>query len=73
MIASETELKDSIQPQSHRATEPERGRQGDKETRRQGDKEKKRFFFPLLLFSVALWLCGSVALSVLKATGRIIL
>ncbi len=73
MIASEIELKDSIQPQSHRATEPERGRQGDKETRRQRDKEKKRFFFPLLLFSVALWLCGPVALSVLKATGRIIL
>jgi uncharacterized protein (TIRG00374 family) len=73
MIASETELKDSTQPQSHGDTEPERERQGDKETRKQRDREKRRFFFPLLLFFSSLWLCGSVALSVLKASGGIIL
>jgi len=66
MIASETELKDSIQPESHRATETERGRDGE---------QKRRSVPPSLHLSVpvALWLSGSVALSVLKATGRIIL
>jgi glycosyltransferase 2 family protein len=66
MIASETELKDSTEPQSHRATETERGRDG---------AQKRRSVPPSLHLSVsvALWLCGSVALSVLKAAGRIIL
>ena len=65
MIASETELKDSIQPQSHRATE----------TEREKGEEKRRSAPPSLYLSVfpALWLCGSVALSILKATGGIIL
>jgi uncharacterized protein (TIRG00374 family) len=66
MIASETELKDSIQPQSQRAAETERER----------DKEEKRRSAPpslSLSVSAALWLCGPVALSVLKASGGIIL
>jgi glycosyltransferase 2 family protein len=66
MIASETEHKDSIEPQSQIATEPESGRDGE---------QKRRSAPPSLHLSVsmAIWLCGSVALSVLKATGRIIL
>jgi uncharacterized protein (TIRG00374 family) len=66
MIASETELKDSIQLQSHGATETEIGRDGD---------ENRRSVPPsqYLSLSVALWLCGSAALLVLKATGGIIL
>jgi uncharacterized protein (TIRG00374 family) len=66
MIASETELKDSIQPQSHRAAETESGR----------DEEEKRRSAPSSLYLsvfAALWLCGPVALSVLKASGGIIL
>ena len=66
MIASETELKDSIQPQSHKAAETERGGDGE---------EKRRSAPPSLYLSVfpALWLCGPVALSILKACGGIIL
>jgi hypothetical protein len=66
MIASETELKDSIQPQSHRAAETESGR----------DEEEKRRSAPSSLYLsvfAALWLCGPVTLSVLKASGGIIL
>jgi glycosyltransferase 2 family protein len=57
MIASETELKDSTQPQSHRDTE----------------QKEKRSFLANLFFFIPLWLCGSVAFSVLKASGGIIL
>src|SRR5262249_15235561 len=57
MIASETEMKDSSQQQRHGDTE---------------QKEKSKFLANLF-FSPPLWLCGSVALSVLKATGGIIL
>ena len=66
MIASETELKDPTQPQSHGATETERGREGE---------EKRRSVPPSLHLSVsvALWLCGSVASLVLKSIGGIIL
>jgi uncharacterized protein (TIRG00374 family) len=48
-------------------------RQGDKEKGRQGEGEKKSFFFPCLLVSLSPLLYGSVALSVLKATGGVIL
>jgi uncharacterized protein (TIRG00374 family) len=66
MIASETELKDSIQPQSQMDAEMERGRD---------EEEKRRSAPPSLYLSVspALWLCGPVALSVLKASGGFIL
>jgi uncharacterized protein (TIRG00374 family) len=57
MIASETELKDSTQPQSHRDTE----------------QKEKRSFLANLFFFIPLWLCGSVVFSVLKASGGIIL
>jgi glycosyltransferase 2 family protein len=57
MIASETELKDSTQPQSHRDTE----------------QKEKRSFLANLFFFIPLCLCGSVAFSVLKAGGGIIL
>jgi uncharacterized protein (TIRG00374 family) len=57
MIASETELKDSTQPQSHRDTE----------------QKEKRSFLANLFFFIPLWLCGSVAFSVLKAGGGFIL
>ncbi|HKQ79040.1 MAG TPA: lysylphosphatidylglycerol synthase transmembrane domain-containing protein [Blastocatellia bacterium] len=69
MIASETELKDSTQPQGR----------GDTETERVRDKDKKRRSARLTLYlSVCpvLWLCGSVAaaaLSDLKVTGGFIL
>ncbi|HKQ91479.1 MAG TPA: lysylphosphatidylglycerol synthase transmembrane domain-containing protein [Blastocatellia bacterium] len=57
MIASETELKDSTQPQNHRDTE----------------QKEKRSFLANLFFFIPLWLCGPVALSILKASGGIIL
>jgi glycosyltransferase 2 family protein len=69
MIASETELKDSTQPQQPGDGETEIKQDGATERRRDGGK-KQRYGS-----SVSLSLCLSVSLSllVLKATGRIIL
>jgi uncharacterized protein (TIRG00374 family) len=69
MIASETELKDSTQPQQPGDGETER--KSDGETERRRDEGKKQRYGRSVTLS--LFLSVSLALLVLKATGRIIL
>jgi uncharacterized protein (TIRG00374 family) len=69
MIASETELKDSIQPPQPADGETERKKDGETEGRRDGEK-KQRYGRSATL---SLFLSVSLSLLVLKATGRIIL
>jgi len=69
MIASETELKDSAQPQQPGDGEEERKQDG--ETERPSDGGKKQRYGSSA--SLSLFLSVSLSLLVLKATGRIIL
>ena len=69
MIASETDLKDSTQPQQPGDGETEKNRNGEMERRRDGGQKQRHG----RSVSLSLLLSVSLSLLVLKATGGIIL